>query len=378
MSISNVRFTWKSQNVAPGDGYGWLSPQGIYCRDVSKYPHHTLECFNDDSGSFRFSDSSVHAAINGSWVEGGAMSAVSAAWSPGGRFLVTGSGNHERALRLFDLQRKQFLAVFGHHNDDLYNLCWSHSGKYLASASQHDSPQLKLWKVDWHDINQFDSVDHSQHSLFASDELVSKPINTVRQVAEISRICNHPFNDPYLPIGAEQGLYGFHAVDINDADSLLVTFASLADSSGRIVVLSIPDLREAFQFEIEQRIESIGWSCESRKVILCSSEGKAFTYGPIDPDHFCSPTANELPIGIADICKPHPLRSICAFSSGKWWRLDGHTSIGRISLVDLESLSVISELAPCPPVIDLTWSRDGRNLFALCGDGTRISCDIDT
>jgi hypothetical protein len=154
--------------------------------------------------------------------------------------------------------------------------------------------------------------------LFAPDELVSKPIISVQQVAEISRICNHPYNDPYLPLGADQGLYGFHAVDINHADSLLVTFASLADSRGRIVVLSIPDLKEAFQFEIEQRIECIGWSCDSRKVIFCSSEGKAFTYGPIDSDHFCSPTANELPIGIADICRPHPWRSICAFSAGKW------------------------------------------------------------
>ena len=377
MSTSNIRCTWKFQNVAPGDGYGWLSPQGIYCRDVSKYPHHSLECLNDDSSSFRLSDSSVQAAIDGGWVEGGAMSAVCAAWSPGGRFLVTGSGNHERALRLFDLQRKQFLSVLGHHNDDLYNLCWSHSGRYLASASQHDGPQLKLWRVDWHDINQLDNVNHSQPSLFTPDELVSKPIISVRQVAEISRICNHPYNDPYLPLGADQGLYGFHAVDINHADSILVTFASLADSRGRIVVLSIPDLKEAFQFEIEQRIECIGWSCDSRKVIFCSSEGKAFTYGPIDPDHSCYPTANELPIGIADICKPHPWRSICAFSSGKWWRLDGHTSIGRISLVDTESLSVISELAPCPPIVDITWSQDGRSLFALCGDGTRISCDID-
>jgi hypothetical protein len=129
--------------------------------------------------------------------------------------------------------------------------------------------------VDWHDINQLDSVNHSQHSLFAPDELVSKPIISVRQVAEISRICNHPYNDPYLSLRADQGLYGFHAVDINHADSLLVTFASLADSSGRIVVLSIPDLREAFQFEIEQRIECIGWSCDSLKMIFCSSEGKA-------------------------------------------------------------------------------------------------------
>jgi WD40 repeat protein len=115
-------------------------PAGNLCRDVSKYSHHTLEYFSDDSSSFRLSDSSVHAAIDGGWVEGGAMSAVCAAWSPGGRFLVRGSGNHERALRLFDLQRKQFLSLFGHHNDDLYNLCWSHSGKYLASASQHDGP----------------------------------------------------------------------------------------------------------------------------------------------------------------------------------------------------------------------------------------------
>jgi WD40 repeat protein len=155
------------------DGYPRRVPTA---ETVSKYPHHTLECFNDDSSSFRFSDSSVREAIDGCWVEGGAMSAVCAAWSPGGRFLVTGSGNHERALRLFDLQRKQFLSVIGYHNDDLYNLCWSHSGKYLASASQHHGPQLKLWKVDWLDINQLDSVDRSQHSMFASDELVSKPI----------------------------------------------------------------------------------------------------------------------------------------------------------------------------------------------------------
>lgn len=376
MSKSNVSSPWKFQNVAPGDFCGWLSQQGTCCRDGSKYPHHTLECFDDHNVAYLVSDSSVQAA-DGRWVEGGAMSAVCAAWSPGGRFLVTGSGNHERALRLFDLQRKQFLSVFGYHDDDLYNRCWSQSGKYLASASRHQDPQLKLWKVDWLDIDQLDSVDHSQRTLFAPEELASKPIISMRQVAEISRICNHPYNDPYELCGSDQKLYGFHAVDINRANSLLITFASLVNSRGRIVVLSIPDLREAFQFEIEQRIESIGWSCDSRKVIFCSSESKAFTYGPIDPGQFCSPTANELPIGIADICKPHPWRSICAFSSGRWWRLDGHTSIGKISVIDLESLGSISELARCPPVVDMTWSRDGRSLYALCGDGTKISCEID-
>jgi hypothetical protein len=53
--------------------------------------------------------------------------------------------------------------------------------------------------------------------------------------------------------------------------------------------------------------------------------------------------------------------------------LDDHPSTGRISISDLNSGGVISELAAGSPVIDMIWARDGKRLLALCADGARIT-----
>jgi WD40 repeat protein len=349
---------WTIDRTHPStNNRAWISPSGMGCRDASHFKEHLLSCWDDKGKSFLLRNASDHA-------EG----AVCAAWSPGGQFLVTGSGNHERALRIFDLQRKQFLTVFGRHHDDLWNVCWSRSGRYIASTSQHHDPQLKLWNVHYLDANQLDAVDHSQEALFSSDELESEPIISVRIASEIAHLCNYPYN-----LYSLHGLYGFGPVDIDRNDSLLVTVASLKKAGQRIAVLSIPDLQQLFQFEVAHRIADIKWSYDSRHLVLCTAENKAYRYGPIDAYVYSSPALEEIPVGQADLCRPHPGGPVCAFSTGRWWMLDDHPSTGRISIADLDSGDVISEQSAGSPVIDMIWARDGRRLLALCADGARIT-----
>jgi hypothetical protein len=213
-----------------------------------------------------------------------------------------------------------------------------------------------------------DAVDHSQDVLFRSDELESEPIISVRLASEISHLCNYPYD-----LYSSHGLYGFGLVDIDRSDSLLVTVASLKEAGQRIAVLSIPDLRELFQFEVAQRITDITWSYDSRYLVLCTAEYKAYRYGPIDAYVYSSPALEEIAVGQADRCRPHVGGPICAFSTGRWWMVDDHPSTGRISISDLDSGGVISELAAGSPVIDMIWARDGKRLLALCADGARIT-----
>lgn len=359
MSDTEVKGPWtidQTNRTSIPFSSAWISPSGMGCTDASSFKEHLLSCWDEKGSSFLLRNVSEYA-------EG----ANCAAWSPGGRFLVTGSGNHERALRIFDLQRKQFLTVFGSHQDDLWNVCWSRSGRYIVSTSQHHDPQLKLWNLHYLDANQLDAVDHSQDALFSSDELESEPIIGVRLASEISHLCNYPYN-----LHSLNGLYGFGPVDIDRNDSLLVTVASLKAAGQRIAVLSIPDLRELFQFEVAHRITDIKWSYDSRHLVFCTAEYKVYKCGPIDAYVYSSPAIEEMAVGQTDLCQPHVWAPICALSSGRWWRLNDHPSTGRISMVDLASGRIISEIAPGSPVIDMIWNREGSHLHALCADGARI------
>lgn len=358
-----MRFDWSTQKLASIHGESaWISPRGTICYSRSKYKEHIIEFLEEDGSTFQIRHSQDYA-------EG----PVSAAWSPGGRFFVTGSGNHERAIRVFDLHRRRFLEIAGHHKDNLYWMNWSQDGRYLVTASSGYDPELKVWQVVKRNQHEDDSVSHWQNELFTADSFDEKPAIELAQNTSISRICNFPHK-----FGTD-GLCSFERPIVSFSDELIAVFASLKDwtnTPGRLVVLSLSDLRELFQFEVQFRVESIAWSLDHRSMFLCSTEDDAYRFGPFDPNEASQPKAKRLDIGSIDTCLQNPVLPVCAFSGGRWARLPNHAQNGRIVLFDLNSESVISDFRCDQPVVHSVWSADGRKLYAVCNDGTRVVCHL--
>ncbi len=187
-----------------------------------------------------------------------AVSAVSAAWSFDGRYAITGSGNHEDALRIFDISERRFFGYIGRHHDDPFWINWSPSGAYIASASSCYDPTVKLWHCQW------------------EDTLWGGRLGRVTQVGERRTVSG--WDDPHPHIERLTSTYGFHSQAISPDDGLLAVGVSKRGdgASQMLVLLRMPELEEAFRREDGSGGGSITWSPDGSVLCVPSSSETRF------------------------------------------------------------------------------------------------------
>ena len=274
-----------------------------------------------------------------------AEAAVSVAWSPCGRYLVSGSGNHERALRLFDIARRAFVEVLGSHKDDLYHLAWSPDGRYLASASTGYDPRLRLWRCDWD----------------PTSTLFGPTLRRITALCELTELDEHPQQWLDKQSHSWRGLGGFTAMAFRPNGSDLAAVAILRDAPDLLVVLRLPDLIEHCRIVASSKshIRDLCWS-RAGDQLLFTCDGRVFTaevksFAHVQPEQ----------TGVyADLCAVHLRADLVAFAQGRY---EGGAYVGGlVEIREWPSLSAVSHYV-CPSgVCDLSWSADGTALWALC------------
>ena len=285
------------------------------------------------------------------YITANAESAVSYAWSPCGTYLITGSGNHERALRLFDVHGQRYVECFGGHGDNLYNLAWSSSGEYFASASTCYDPHLKLWRCQWND------------SLFGRK---LEGICLVGEVVALDFIPQHHYDKQE---GKWCGLYGFQGLTFCPQSSVLAVVASIGGKDDNIVIFEIPSLKEIQRIPIAGELHTISWLKDGISLLFTTWEREVFKLILDLPNNQVTSTGLSF-----DICRCHPTLDFVAFAQGRY--VESKYEGGLISIRKLSDFSLVSEFTAPSGISDLCWSSDGNKLWAISDDGTVVQGEL--
>jgi WD40 repeat protein len=261
-----------STSLDGAERWSWLglaiSPTGdrILVPASGSFDRHSIRVFERDATGWKaLADEPAFSAPglvqvtsrDGS-VSNHAIAAVSAAWSADGRYAITGSGNSEDALRIFDVSERHFFGCIGRHYDDPFWIDWSPSGAYIASASSCYDPSIKLWHCQW------------------EDTLWGGRLGPVTQVGERQTVSG--WDDPHPHIERLTSTYGFHYQAISPDDGLLAVVASKRGDgeSQLLILLRMPELEEAFRREVQGCQGSIKWSPDGGVLCVPSSSETRF------------------------------------------------------------------------------------------------------
>lgn len=299
-----------------------------------------------------------------------AEDAVSFSWSPCGAYLVTGSGNHERALRVFDVRAKRYLWCFGQHGDNLYNIAWSSSGEYIASASTAYDPHLKLWRCSW------------------DQDLFGKVLQKIELVSEATSIQGFPRQSWDKDEQHWSGLYGFEALAFSPSSRYLAVVASTRTAGEFVVIFQLPALIEMARVQAPGEITDLAWGPDEATLLFSSNSSIYRTLVNDDKTDIKTPQLASHDLNLNDrtqnsttlpydLCSCHPHAKMVAFAEGRFVTAQGYVG-GRISVRTLEDLSVISEYTCSSAIRDLCWRSDGRGLFAISNDGLGIQYQLES
>jgi WD40 repeat protein len=299
---------------------------------------------------------------------------ASIVWDPTGRYVVTGSGNPERALRLYDAGNGVYRVWFGEHGGDLYNLAWSPDGRRIASASTWPYHELKIWNCEWGVPGPRVFDDPGQLLLWPPGD--DPEILTISQEAVLDRIHD------YLPWWKHEWLspsdfYGFGAMCFSPDSDWLAVVIYLRTGKNRLAVYSLPDFDDCYSYVLptERYIADLCWDPSGMYVFGASSEGGMVVVGPVTDS---APSGVKSLAVNADRCATNPNRPLVAVSARQQDSKEVTCQdvdllpIHAIRIVVLPTLSPVAEFRGCARVRELTWSRDGSDLFAVTQGAERI------
>ena len=300
-----------------------------------------------------YAAASVRVSAPGTGDPPQAETPMSYAWSPDGRYLLTGSGDHECALRLFDLATSTFVRTLGWHRDELYNLAWSAQGQYLASASSIYPPFLRLWRAgDWRTIE---------------DSYSAAGIEEVGSVSEVNGIPAQAFDES---LREWRGLYGFRSIEFSPVGKYLA-MAGLRkegrEGGAFLAIFQVPTLRELFHIPItgswDQHPRQVSWmpafSDETGAgcLVYATNEGRMWRVYFEGEAH----EVTELPVK-ARMCACNPCAPICAFA---WPGYGDKSTPQAVSIYSFHSEQVVDAYEAPNGVADLRWNTQGTELYVL-------------
>jgi hypothetical protein len=285
-----------------------------------------------------------------------AMGPTSMAWSPDGRFVVTGSANPERVLRMYDVAASYYLGSFGDHGGDLYNLAWSPQGHFVASASTWSRHQLKVWECE-------------------------SPLGrglAIHQRAEVDHIYD------YLPWWEHEWMvddfYGFGRLSFSPDEEWLAVEVQLRTEKNRVAVYALPDLDDCFSFPLPagSAISDMSWHSDGTHLLAADHGEGLLLIGPVSDQ--VAPRVKRISKN-AYRCQVNPHLPFCAIAH----RTGG--SVGFVSdlelaprhvieILKLPEMKVVAQLRGCSSVRQLTWGTNGRDLYGLTAAAEVLRCHI--
>lgn len=309
-----------------------------------------------------------------------ADAASSFEWSPNGRYLATGSGNPDYALRIFDSTEPDSVITFVRHATWIYYLYWSAKGTYLVSSSHVPDPRMLIWKCEWEE---------------SGNDQVLKDISLIHEVTDF---LPHP-KFHYDKLSARwRGFYGYKRGAISPDEKLLAVSASMRNSSDYLVVYRLPELREIYRrtlrydddnrtipshvVDAESQITGIDWTRDGSSLFFCQ-EGALYSLSLSEAE---SGSDVRLRFISGDECVCNPQYDMIAVGQGYYFDrsdLPGNYEDnvefigGRIKILRLPDLEAISEFVAPAGIVGMRWSCDGTRLWCTCRDGTAVEAKLD-
>lgn len=346
--------TWRTCEMSFKGNLSSLSPLGQIASDLPSFDEHVIEISNINNRiqTFELTAPPERSERNNTYAE----EAYSFAWSPCGVYLVSGSDEYERALRLFNVKERRLVGCFGFHPDKWYQLTWSKCGEYIASTSFYPR-RFKLWRVRWNSTRS------------------QRKLETIDSIGEID-VDGLPDSEVYR----YRGFLRFSNATFSRNSNFVAIIANgLPSTFDTILILEIPSLMEVHRIVCSGTVSDIEWSSDN-KLLLFACNGKIYTT-IIDVDQNQQVT-RETDLNFTD-CMCHPTLGFVAFAryTTVEHTVDDRTTTheyigGPISIRKLADLSIVSEFTLPSVVRDHCWSDDGNKLFVACRDGTLVQAEL--
>jgi WD40 repeat protein len=309
-----------------------------------------------------------------------AESASSFGWSPSSRYLATGTGYPDNALRIFDTVEKEVKFTFVRHRSWIYYLYWSAKGNYLVSSSHVHDPRMLIWKCEWEEIN--------------GERLLAN-------VSVVHELTTFPLNPDYhfdKNKGRWIGFYGYKNGAISPNEKLLAVNASMRNSADYLLIYRLPEMEEIYRHklryedvgatpsstaaDIQFQISSIHWTHDSEMVFF-SQAGLLYSISLVEIEHERHPRLRDLS---GDMIACNPCVDLIAIGHGAYRLrselpgefLDQFEFVGgEIAIHRVSDLRSVGEFTAPAGITSLRWSEDGARLWCMCTDGTAVEAAIE-
>lgn len=309
-----------------------------------------------------------------------AETASSYTWSPAGRYLATGSGYPENALRIFDTTGGKAIFTFVRHKTWIYYLHWSTKGNYLVSSSHVPDPRMLIWKCDW-------EVENGEREI--------SNVSVIHESTEFSpepRCHYSERDDRWL------GFYGYKLAAISPDEKLLAVNASMRNSADYLAIFQLPEFAEIFRRKLryedinrtipssvvdaESQLTSISWSRDGETIFFCQY-GTLYSFALSGIARDGRPRLCQIP---GDACVCNPRFDLIAVGQGYYFDrsdLDGDYISnmefvgGDISIYSLPDLRSVGAFSAPSGIVGMRWSEDGKTLWCVCKDGVAVASKID-
>jgi WD40 repeat protein len=292
------------------------------------------------------------------------------AWSPTGDYLVTGSGNPERLLRIYDLLQRRYRSAAGRHAGDLQAVAWSPRGAYIASSSTWSRPGLQLARCTWSRDMCFTFQDPNQIDLDL--DLRDTTWGTYPEAEiQIEHEGTPPWESTDVPW---ESFYGFGSLGFSPDERWLAVGLIMRDRSPWVAVLSLPAMQPAtfFELPVACAVTDLEWNASSDRLFIASWTGLVFSAFPFSTN--ADARITTLPLMARRLCRSRISDRLALVTSVAGDGI-GVEPGDTITILDGDTLVPHSCIQGCGHVNDLAWSTDDRHLFAVCRSGELVRFD---